>query len=126
MSGLFAALPVLFAQAPAAGGGANQGLGSYLIFIYIGIALLWFYLFLILPPQQQEKKRKAMLSAMKKNDRVITTAGIYGTVVGIDEERDRVLLRIDEDKGGKVAFTKGSIARVLESTQDKDKATETA
>ena len=125
MPGLFAAIPAMFAQAPAAGGG-NQGAGSYLIFIYMGIALLWFYLFLIRPPQLQEKKRQAMLGAMKKNDRVVTTSGIYGTVISVDENQDRIMLRIDDDKGGKVAFTKGSIARVLDGGTDKDKPTESA
>ncbi|MFO0953878.1 MAG: preprotein translocase subunit YajC [Isosphaeraceae bacterium] len=124
MSGLIETTPALLAQA--AGAGGNQGFSSYLIFIYMGIALLWFYLFLIRPPQQQEKKRQAMLNALKKNDRVLTAAGIYGTVVSIDDKQDRVSVRIDDDKGGKVVFTRASIVRILDGKEGADKAGEVA
>jgi preprotein translocase subunit YajC len=126
MPGLLDALPVLFAQAqnaPAAGGGANQGLGSYTFVIYLAIIGVWFYFLLIRPQQKQEKQRKSMLAALKKNDRVITTSGIYGTVVSIEDNQDRVVLRVDDDRGTRVAFTRGSIARVLDA-QDKGKEKE--
>jgi preprotein translocase subunit YajC len=131
MPSLSAALPIMFAQAPnaPAGGGAAGGPGSYTFLIYIGVIGLWFYLLLIRPQQKQEKQRKSMLSALKKNDRVITSAGIYGTVVTIDDAQERVVLRIDDDRGVKVAFTRGSIVRVLdgqEKEKEKEKATETA
>jgi preprotein translocase subunit YajC len=127
-------LPLLFAQAgnaPAGGGGAASGPGSYTFLIYVGIIGLWFYLLLIRPQQRQEKLRKAMLSALKKNDRVITSSGIYGTVTSIDDGGDRVVLRIDDDRGVKVAFTRASIVRVLDGGDEKgklskEKAAETA
>ena len=56
-----------------------------------------------------------MIDALKKNDKVLTTAGIYGTVVSVDAEHDRVVLRVDDDRGVKVAFTKASIVRVLDA-----------
>jgi preprotein translocase subunit YajC len=56
-----------------------------------------------------------MLTALKRNDRVLTGAGIYGTVVSVDENADRVVLRIDDDRGVKVAFSKASIVRVLDA-----------
>ena len=37
-----------------------------------------------LPQQQQEKKRRAMIDALKKNDKVVTAGGIFGTVVSVD------------------------------------------
>ena len=40
-----------------------------------------------LPQQQQEKKRQAMIDALKKNDKVVTTGGIYGTVVSVDPDQ---------------------------------------
>jgi preprotein translocase subunit YajC len=122
MPGPFDALPLLFAQAQNApgGGGANQGSGTWTFFIYVAIIGLWFYILLLRPQQKQEKQRKAMLQALKKNDKVVTSAGIYGTVVSIEDGQDRVVLRVDDDRGIRIAFTRASIVRVLDG-QDKDK-----
>ena len=62
-----------------------------------------------------------MIDALKKNDKVLTSAGIYGTVVSVDEEDDRVVVRVDDDRGVKVAFSKASIVRVLDGSADKSK-----
>ncbi len=63
---------------------------------------------MIRPQQQQEKKRREMIDALKKNDKVLTSAGIYGTVVSVDNEDDRVVVRVDDDRGVKIAFSKAS------------------
>jgi preprotein translocase subunit YajC len=123
MPGLVDVNPVLFAQAAQGGGGANASPGAALwtFLPYAVVIGLWFYLLLVRPQQQQEKKRRAMLTALKKNDKVLTGAGIFGTVVSIDPDQDRVVVRIDDDKGVKVAFNKASIVRVLEESPEKSK-----
>ena len=78
-----------------------------------------FYFLIILPQQQQEKKRRAMIDALKKNDKVLTTGGIYGTVISVDANNDKVVLRVDDERGVKLAFTKASVARVLEASSEK-------
>ena len=78
-----------------------------------------FYFLFIMPQQQQEKKRRAMIDALKKNDKVLTTGGIYGTVMSVDAKNDKVVLRVDDERGVKLAFTKASVARVLESSAEK-------
>jgi preprotein translocase subunit YajC len=126
----------LFAQAnapaPAAGGA-----GQFNIMAIILVAVLWFYLLILRPQQKQEKQRKAMMDALKKNDRVLTSAGIYGTVVSVDPDQDKVVVRIDDDRGVRVVFTRASIIRIFDGSEDKakdkdkdriskEKATETA
>lgn len=122
MLDLFATIPLLFAQAAAKGGargGDDPGYATLLPLMFIPVI---FYFVMYRPQQQQERKRKDMLGALKKNDRVLTTAGIYGTVLSIDNDQDKVVLRVDDDKGGRLSFTRASIIRVLETTQDKDKS----
>jgi len=118
---MFDALPLVFAQnaPPAGGAGAGTSPGLVTFLPYVAIIGLWFYLLLIRPQQKQEKQRREMINALKKNDKVLTSAGIYGTVVSVDEKDDRVTVRIDDDRGVKVAFTKASITRVLDTTVDK-------
>ncbi len=122
MTGLIAPILTLFAaKAPAAdGGGAGSLFGALLPFLPV---IILFYFMILRPQQQQEKRRRQMLDAMRKNDRVVTAGGIFGTVVSIDTEGDRVTLRIDDDKGVKMEVSRGSIARVVDTTEkEKEKA----
>ena len=64
-----------------------------------------FYFMIIRPQRAAREEAQAMIDALKKNDRVLTAAGIYGTVMSIDPEDDKVVLRIDDDRGVKVAFS---------------------
>jgi preprotein translocase subunit YajC len=68
--------------------------------------------FLILRPQQQRQKQQdLMLKALKKGDRVLTTGGMYGTVVGVDDQK--AVLKIADDI--KVEFSKSSIVQVVQA-----------
>lgn len=120
----FAHIAWLFAQAaPAAG--QDTGTGMSTTFLMLMPVLVLFYFMIMRPQQQQERKRKQMVDALKRNDRVLTAAGIYGTVVSVDTDADRVVLRVDDDKGVKIPFSKASIVRVLEAAE-KEKAAEPA
>lgn len=112
-------LPLWAANKPPAAG--DGGILPYLPLI--GVVVL-FYIMMLRPQQQQERKRKQMIEAMKKNDRVLTSAGIFGTVVSIDGG-DRIVLRVDDERNVRLTFSKASIVRVIDpSEKDKDKAAE--
>ena len=86
-------------------------MGQYgsLIWIVVMIAMLYF---LILRPQKkQQKERDAMLSAVKKGDRVVTIGGIHGIVRNIKE--DRITLEIASEVY--VHFAKSAVGQVLKS-----------
>jgi preprotein translocase subunit YajC len=110
MSELLVDLPIVFAQ------DANS---AWLPYIYLLPIPFLFYYMIIRPQQQQERKRRAMIDALKKNDKVLTSGGIYGTVVSVDSDHDRVVLRVDDEKGVKLCITRSSVARVLEANSDK-------
>jgi len=100
----------LFAEngdAAAPGGGM---LGMMLPFIAI-FAL--FYFLLIRPQRREQSRRQAMLSAVKKNDRVLTAGGIYGVVAAVNRESDEVTIKVDETSNTKLRMTLSSIARVI-------------
>jgi preprotein translocase subunit YajC len=54
-----------------------------------------FYFMLIRPQQKKEKEHQKMLANLAKNDEVVTTGGIHGTVVSVKDKS--VILRIDEN-----------------------------
>ncbi len=54
-----------------------------------------FYLLLIMPMRRRQKKHQELLGKLTKGDRVITSGGIFGTVVEV--EGDVLTLRIAEN-----------------------------
>ena len=96
-----------------AAGQANPGLGMLLTLLQFVPIFLILYFLLIRPQQQQKKKLELMLKDLKKGDRVLTTGGIYGNVLGVDE--GKVVLRIAEGQKEdiKVEFAKNAIVQVL-------------
>ena len=51
-----------------------------------------FYVLLFLPQQRRQKQQREMLENLKNGDRVITTGGLRGTIVGLKE--DYIHLRV--------------------------------
>jgi preprotein translocase subunit YajC len=54
-----------------------------------------FYLIVFLPARRRQKKLQEMIDNLKTGDKIVTTGGIYGTVVGIKD--DRIQVRIAEN-----------------------------
>jgi preprotein translocase subunit YajC len=67
-----------------------------------------FYFMIIRPQQKRQKEREKLLSALKKGDKIVTSAGIYGTVAGLDEKT--VLVEVADNI--KLKFERGAIASV--------------
>lgn len=94
---------VAFAQAPAGGPSQTTALIAQVVPI-LGIIVIMYFL-LIRPQQQRASELSKLQTGLGKGDRVLTQAGIYGTVVGVDG--DKVVLRVDENV--KLEFAKSAI-----------------
>lgn len=77
---------------------APSGIALFLPLILI---MVIFYFLMILPAQRRQKKVAEMLKALKTGDKVITNGGIYGTIVGLEDEA--VQLRVAEQVKMKVS-----------------------
>ena len=73
-----------------------------------------FYFLLILPQQKRQKKLKAMLDALKKGDKVVTSGGIWGTVTNLGKET--ATLQIADN--AKIKIQRDHIARVRSDEED--------
>ncbi len=80
---------------------------TQILFLYVPIFLI-FYFLIIRPQRQQQKKIKEMLANLKKNDEVVTTSGIHGSIVIVKDKT--VVVRVDE--GCRIEFDRESIALV--------------
>jgi len=64
------------------------------IFLFV-ILFAVFYFIVFRPQKKQEKERQKMLNSLNKNDEVVTSSGIHGTIVNIKDKT--VILRIDDN-----------------------------
>jgi len=104
------------ALAQSGGGGAAQSdprLGMLLTLLQFVPIFLILYFLLIRPQQQQKRKLEDMLKQVKKGDRVLTTGGIYGTVLGVDGARAVLRIAEGQKEDVKVEFAKSAIVQVL-------------
>ncbi|MFH1421102.1 MAG: preprotein translocase subunit YajC [Planctomycetota bacterium] len=93
--------------------------GDFLSILPLFIILfIIMYVFMILPQRRREKQRKAMLSALKKNDHVLTIGGIHGIITNIKD--DRITIRIDDNKDVKLTVTSSSIASITSKEEKED------
>ena len=103
---------LLFAQQQSSDTAAPQGNLLFSLFpLLIIVGLFWFLM--VRPMKRQEQERQALLSTLKKNDRVVTSGGIIGIVASIKEKEDEVTLKVDESSNVRLRVTKSSIARIL-------------
>ena len=95
---------VAFAQQPAAGAPSPTMALIAQMLPFLGIIVIMYFL-LIRPQKQRQDALYKLQSGLSKGDRVLTQAGIYGTVVGVDG--DKIVLRVDDNV--KMEFQKTSI-----------------
>jgi len=69
--------------------------------------------------KQQERERQSLFSGLKKNDKVLTTAGIYGTIVSVSDKEDEVVVKVDDST--RLRMVKAAIMRNL-SNEEAQKA----
>lgn len=98
-----------FAQAGAATAPANPAVAMALQLLQFVPIFLILYFLLIRPQQQRQKALEKLLKDLKKGDRVLTSGGLFGTVVGVDDAK--VVLKIADDI--KAEFAKSAVVQVL-------------
>ena len=83
----------------------NAGILNFIPLIFIFIV---FYFLIIRPQQKKQKEHQGMVTGLKKNDEIVTTGGLLGTIINVKEKT--FVVRIDENT--KVEIEKNSIAHV--------------
>ncbi|MCQ2105488.1 MAG: preprotein translocase subunit YajC [Fibrobacter sp.] len=91
--------------------GAEQQQGGIISFLPMILIFVVMWLFFIRPKNKEMKQMEEMRKALKKGDKVITTAGIIGVVTNIDETSTTITVRTGSTT--LIDFEKAAIMRVL-------------
>ena len=89
----------------------EQQQGGIMSFLPLILLFVVMWLFFIRPKNKEMKKMEEMRKALKKGDKVMTTAGIIGTVTNIDETSTSITVRTASTT--LIEFEKSAILRVL-------------
>ena len=71
---------------------------------------LFFYFIVIRPARKAQQDTETMREQLKNGDRVLTSGGIYGTVVGVSD--DQIQVRVADSV--KLQLAKSAIAQLVE------------
>ena len=104
-----------YAMGPSPAGGGNGGGIMSVLPLMIGMFAIMYFL-IIRPQQKQRKDRESLLAPIKKGDRVVTTGGLYGTVVGLSDHT--VTLKVAEQV--KMEFERSAVGRIVPAGGDKE------
>lgn len=85
------------------------GFGGDPFILLLGMFAIIFFV-AILPERKARKRKQAMIAALKKNDQILTTAGMFATVAAVGE--NDVTIKFD-DGTTRVKLQKSAIAAVL-------------
>ncbi len=110
-------LMTLLAQGCMPGGGGDPWRN---MLIPLLIAMVAYFLIIGRFKKKQKRKREDQLSGIKKNARVMTIGGIYGTVVQADSDDNKVIIKIDETTNTRMTIARSAIRNVVTGKEDED------
>lgn len=86
------------------------------LFSFLPIILIFvvFYFLLIRPQKKAQEEHKKMIASLKKNDEVITTGGIHGTIANVKDAT--LTLKVDDNV--KIEVQKSSITSVRRKSSE--------
>ena len=100
---------VVYAQETAPGDGASStGFGNIFPFLMLMFGIVYFLM--IRPNQKRERTRREMLASLSKGSKVVTSGGICGTILGLNEKT--VVLKVSDDPVTKMEFLRTAITQV--------------
>lgn len=84
---------------------SSEGFGG--VFLPMLALLVVFYLFMIFPQSRKRKKEKQFIDDLKKGSKIVTSSGIHGKLVQINENEGTITI---ETSAGKIKFERAAIS----------------
>ena len=81
--------------------------------VVISLIIGAFYVMILLPERKKRRVHDNSLAELKKNDRVVTIGGIYGSVTNVQQGSDEVTIKVDETTGAKLRVRRSAINQII-------------
>ena len=104
----------LLAMTPQGSEGGGSMVSTLIMF---GAIFAIFYFMIIRPQQKKAKEREALLTALKKGDKIVTNGGMHGVIAGLDEKT----CLVDFGNNLKIKFDRSAIAAVDSGKKEETK-----
>jgi preprotein translocase subunit YajC len=98
----------------------QQG-SPFVTFIPLLLVFVIFYFLIILPQRKRQRALDAMLESLKSGDKVVTSGGIYGTIVSVREDKRTVQLKISENPVIRVEVARTAISGLQDTPAEEKK-----
>jgi preprotein translocase subunit YajC len=85
-----------------------SGKSSGFEFIFLGLMIFVFWMFMIRPQAKKAKEQKNFINNLQKGDKIVTIAGIHGTVNKINE--DGTTLQMETSPGTYLKIERSAIS----------------
>ncbi|MBF0217577.1 MAG: preprotein translocase subunit YajC [Candidatus Omnitrophica bacterium] len=99
-----------YAQEVSVQGNASQQ-NPIMGFLPIILIFTIFYFLLIRPQKKAQDEHTKMVAELKKNDEIITSGGIYGTIVNIQD--DTVTIRVDDNT--RIKILRSAVSKIIKA-----------
>jgi preprotein translocase subunit YajC len=88
---------------------AEGGSPAVALFIQLALIFLIFYWLLIRPQRRERDRHQALIAGLKKGDEIVTSGGIIGTILHVEE--DRLTLKTAENT--RLVVERGKVSRAM-------------
>ncbi len=94
------------------GAGSQEGASPLALWMPIILIFAIMYFLIFRPQAKKQKQHQAMIQSLRKGDKVVTAGGIYGTIAGIKEKENIIILKIADNV--KIEITRSSVAKKID------------
>lgn len=97
---------------------SGKGSSSFSL-IFMGLMILVFWMFMIRPQAKKAKQQKSFINDLKKGDKVVTIAGIHGTINKVNEDGT---ISLEVSPGSYLKIEKSTISMEMSAALNKQVA----
>src|SRR5438874_5938644 len=97
---------------------AAPSANSFLSLLPIALMIAIFYVLVFMPMRRQQKNQKEMLKSLVNGQTVVTSGGIIGTIIGVND--DTLILRVKPDNV-KIQVSRSAVTSVLKPDEQTKK-----
>src|SRR5262245_16451960 len=105
---------LLIAEDPAPQQAPANPLGPNPMFLMLGLLALFFIIVILPANRRQKREQNERMKSLKRGSKVLTSAGILGTVVSIKDNEDELVIRSEDSK---LKIKKSTVVQVLGSDE---------